>query len=124
MNLLRSGKLVPSVPYFYLSITLFFILIFSHLPVRTIGCNLKSPGVAHEAQLLITVCRGRVRSVRIFKAKLHKVIKGTDYPFVWVKKGIYHMIVKKRGCIAPPWSPRATRGESVWARVLVGANIE
>ena len=66
MELLCSGKLVPSVPYFYLSIILFFILCFSHLPVRPIGYNLKSPGVAHEAQLLVTVGRGGVRSVRIF----------------------------------------------------------
>ena len=58
MELLRSRKLVPSVPYFYLSITLFFILSFSYLPVHTIGCNLKSPGVAREAQLLVTVDRG------------------------------------------------------------------
>ena len=105
MELLRKGKLVPFVPYFYLSITLFFILSFSYLPIRTVGYNLKSPGVARKAQLLVTVGRGGVPSVRIFRAKLHKVIKGTDYPFVWVKKGIYHMIVKKRGCIAPPWSP-------------------
>jgi len=27
-----------------------------------------------------------VRSVGIFKAKLRKVIKGMDYPFVWVEK--------------------------------------
>ena len=60
MELLRSGKLVPFVPYFYLSITLFFILSFSHLPVRPISCNLKSPGVAREAQLLVTVGRGGV----------------------------------------------------------------
>lgn len=86
MELLRSGKLVPSVPYFYLSITLFFILSFSHLPVRHVGCNLKSLDMARKAQLLVTVGRGGVRSVRIFKAKLRKVIKGTDYPFVWVKK--------------------------------------
>ena len=83
---LCSGKLVPSVPYFYLSIILFFILSFSHLPICSIGYNLKSPGMAHEAQLLITVGRGGVRSIGIFKAKLRKVIKGTDYPFVWVEK--------------------------------------
>ena len=49
MELLRSGKLVPSVPYFYLSITLFFILSFLYLPVHTVDYNLKSPGVACEA---------------------------------------------------------------------------
>ena len=113
---LCSGKLVPSVPYFYLSIILFFILSFSHLPVRPVGYNLKRPGVAREAQLLV---RGGVRSVRIFKAKLRKVIKGMDYPFVWVKKGIYHMIVKKRGGIAPPWSAQATQAKSVWDGALL-----
>ena len=45
MELLYSGKLVLFVPYFYLSITLFFILSFLHLPIRPIGCNLKSPGM-------------------------------------------------------------------------------
>ena len=74
MELLRSGKLVLSVPYFYLSITLFFILSFSHLPVCPIGCNLKSSGMAHEAQLLITVGSGVVRSVGMLKAKSRKVI--------------------------------------------------
>ena len=83
---LCSGKLVPSVPYFYLSIILFFILSFSHLPIRPVGYNLKSLGVAREAQLLITIGRGEVRSVRIFRAKLRKVIKGTDYPFVRVER--------------------------------------
>ena len=67
MELFRSGKLVPSVPYFYLSITLFFILSFSHLPVCPVGYNLKSPGMAREAQLLVTVGRGRVRSVEMLK---------------------------------------------------------
>ena len=66
MELLRSGKLVPSVPYFYLSITLFFILSFSYLPVRTVGCNFKSPGMAHEAKSLVTIGRGGARSVGIF----------------------------------------------------------
>ena len=86
MELLCSGKLVPFVPYFYLSITLFFILSFSHLPVHPVGCNLKSSDVARKAQLLITVGRGGVQSVEIFKAKLCKVIEGTSYPFIWVKK--------------------------------------
>ena len=63
MELLHSRKLVPFVPYFYLSITLFFILSFLYLPVHTIGYNLKSLGVAREAQLLVTVGRGGVRSV-------------------------------------------------------------
>ena len=105
MELLCSGKLVPFVPYFYLSITLFFILSFSHLPVCPIGYNLKSLGVARDAQLLVTVGRGGERSVGMFKAKLHKVIKGMDDPFVWVKKGIYHMIVKIEVVLHPRGAP-------------------
>ena len=90
------GKFVPSVPYFCPSITLFFILSFSHLLIRPIGYNLKSPGVACEAQLLITVGSGGVRSVGMFKAKSRKVIKGTDYPFVWVKKHLPYDSKKER----------------------------
>ena len=97
-------KFVPSVPYFYPSIALFFILSFPHLHVRPIGCNLKSSGVAREAQLLVTVGSGGVRSVGMLKAKSRKVIKGTDYPFVRVKS-IYHMIVKRRGGITPRGAP-------------------
>ena len=82
MELLHLGKLVPSVPYFYLSITLFLFFPFSHLPVHTVGCNLKSLGMAREAQPLVTVGRDGVRLVKIFKAKLRTVIKGLDYPFV------------------------------------------
>ena len=67
MESLRSGKLVPFVPYFYPSIALFFIPSFSHLPVCPIGCNLKSSGVAYEAQLLITIGSGGVRSVGMLK---------------------------------------------------------
>ena len=86
MESLRSWKLVPFIPYFYLSIILFFILSFSHLPVRPVGCNLKSLGVTREAQLLVTVDRDGVWSVGIFKAKLRKIIKGTDYLFVRVER--------------------------------------
>ena len=60
--------------------------------------------------------------VKMFKAKLRKVIKGTDYPFVQVKS-IYYMIVKKRGGITPSWSPRATQAKSARAGVLAGANV-
>ena len=67
MELLYLGKLVPSVPYFYLSIILFFILSFLHLPICPVGCNLKSSGVAYEAQLLITIGSGGVRSVGMLK---------------------------------------------------------
>ena len=49
MELLYLGKLIPLVPYFYLSITLFFILSFLHLPIHPIGYNLKSPGMACKA---------------------------------------------------------------------------
>ena len=105
MNCFVRGSLVPPVPYFYLSIILFFILSFLHLPIRPIGCNLKGPGVAREAQLLVTIGRGGVRSVRIFIAKLCKVIKGTDYPFVWVKKVFYHMIVKREVVLHPRGAP-------------------
>ena len=67
MESLRLGKLVPSVPCFYPSIALFFILSLLRLPVCPVGCNLKSPGVAREAQLLVTVGRGNVRLVRMLK---------------------------------------------------------
>ena len=90
------GKLVPSVPYFYLSIILFFILSFSHLPVCPVGCNLKSSGMAREAQLLITIGSGGMRSVEMLKAKSCKVIKGTDYPFVQVKKHLPRDSKKER----------------------------
>ena len=69
MESLRLRKLVPSVPCFYPSIALFFILSFSHLSVRPVGCNLKSPGVARKAQLLVIVGIGGVRSVRNVEAK-------------------------------------------------------
>ena len=111
------GEACPVRSFNYFSITLFFILSFSYLPVRTIGYNLKSSGMAHEAELLVTVGRGGVRSVRIFRAKLHKVIKGTECPFVRGKMYLSYDS-KKRGDIAPPWSPRATRAKSVWVRAL------
>ena len=91
MELLRSRKLVPFVPYFYLSIICFLFFLFSHLPIHPVGWNLKSLDVAREAQLFVTVGRGGVRSVGIFKAKLCKVIKGMDYPFVRKKMYLsYH----------------------------------
>ena len=108
MELLHSGKLVPFVPYFYLSITLFFILSFLHLSIRPIGCNLKSPGVAREAQLLVTIGSGGVRSVGMLKAKLHKVIKGTDYPFVWAKS-FYHKIERWYRTLVEPSSDRGQK---------------
>ena len=52
--------------------------------------------MAYEAQLLITIGRGGVRSVGMFKAKLRKVIKETDYPFVRVKKHLPYDSKKER----------------------------
>ena len=86
MESLCKGKLVPSFLCFYNRIALFFILSFSHLPVCPVGCNLKSSGVAYEAQLLITIGSGGMRSVEMLKVKLRKVIKGIDYPFAQVEK--------------------------------------
>ena len=48
------------------------------------GYNLKNPGVAHEAKLLVTIGCGGVSSVRRLKHRLHRVIKGMECPFVWV----------------------------------------
>jgi len=52
--------------------------------------------MAHEAQLLITIGSGGVRSVGMFKAKSRKVIKGMDYPFVQVKKYLPYDSKKER----------------------------
>ena len=71
-----------SIPcFFYPSIALFLSFPFLHLPVHSVGCNFKKPGMASEARLLITVCRGGVRSVRS-KNKSRRVIKGMECPFV------------------------------------------
>ena len=124
MESLLSGKLVPSVPYFYPSIASFFILSFLHLPIRPIGYNLKSLGMAYEAQLLVTIGSGGVRSVGMFKAKSHKVIKGTDYPFVRVERYLPYDSKKKevvphlRGALERPGPKVFGPGCSV------GANIE
>ena len=66
------------------------------MPVRPVGCNLKSLGMAREAQLLITIGSGGVRSVGMFKAKSHKVIKGMDYPFVRIRKHLPYDSKKER----------------------------
>ena len=66
MGSLYLGKLVPFIPWFYLSIILFFILSFLHLAIRPVGCNLRSPDVARKAELLVTVDRGGVPSIGIF----------------------------------------------------------
>jgi hypothetical protein len=61
--------------------------------------------VAREAQLLITIGRGGVRSIGMFKAKLCKVIKGTDYPFVWVEKFLPYDSKKERWYRTPMEPP-------------------
>ena len=52
--------------------------------------------MAREAQPLVTVGRGGVRSVEIFKAKLRRVIKGTDYHFVPVERYLPYDSKKER----------------------------
>ena len=66
--------------------------------------------MAHEAQLLITVGSGGVQSVGMFKAKLRKVIKGTDYPFVWVKKHLPYDS-KEVGWYRTPVEPSSNPGQ-------------
>ena len=79
--------------------------------------------MAREAQLLITVGSGGVRSVGMFKAKSHKVIKGTDYPFVWVKS-IYHMIVKREAVSHARGAPERQGPKVFGPGCFVGANVE
>ena len=61
--------------------------------------------MAHEAQLLITVGRGMVRSVEIFKAKLREVIKGMDYPFIRVKMYLPYDSKKREVVLHPHRAP-------------------
>ena len=50
---------------FYPGVAIVFVLSFLHLPVSSVGCSFfKSLGMASGAWLLVTVGRGRVRSVR------------------------------------------------------------
>ena len=119
-----SGKLVPSVPYFYLSIILFFILSFLHLLIRPVGYNLKSSGVAREAQLLVTIGRGGVRSVGIFKAKLRKVIKGIDYPFIRVERYLPYDSKKREVVLHPRGAPEQPRLKVFGSGRFIGANIK
>ena len=79
--------------------------------------------MACKAQFLITVGRGGVRSVRIFKAKLRKVIKGTDYPFVQ-KKCIYHMIVKREVASHPCGALERLGPKVFGSECFVGANAK
>ena len=54
-----------SVPCFYPSTAIVFVLSFSHLPVSSVGYSLfKNLCMAHGARLLITIGHGRVHSVR------------------------------------------------------------
>ena len=94
-----------------------------HLLVHTVGCNFKSLGVAREAKSLVTVGRGGVRSVRIFKAKLRNVIKGTDYPFVR-EKYIYQMIVKREVALHPRGAPERPEPKVFRPGCFVGVNVE
>ena len=77
--------------------------------------------MAHKAQLLVTIGRGGVRSVGIFKAKLRKVIKRMDYPFVW-EKCICHVKVK-RGVTLHPCGALERPGPKVFGSGhFIGAN--
>ena len=58
-----------------------------------------------------------------FKTKLHRVIKGTDYPFVWVKS-IYYMIVKREVVSHPHGTPKRPRPRVLRLGCFVGANVE
>ena len=124
MESLIRGSMSHLFLCFYPSIALFFILCFSHLPVWPVGCNLKNPSVAHEAQLLVTVGRGRVRSVGMFKAKLCKVIKGTDYPFIWVEKYLPYDSKKREVVSHPCGAPERPRPKVFGLGCYVGANVE
>ena len=78
--------------------------------------------MAHEAQLLVTVGRGGVRSVRIFKAKLRKVIKGTGYPFVRVK--MYLPYDSKKEVVSHPHGAPERPGPKLFGpESFVGANV-
>ena len=78
--------------------------------------------MAREAQLLITVGRGMVRSVEIFKAKLREVIKGMDYLFVR-GKCIYHMKVKRGVILHPRGAPERPGAKVFGLGCPIGANV-
>ena len=79
--------------------------------------------MAHEAQLLITVGSGEVRSVRMLKAKLRKVIKGMDYLFVR-GKCIYHMKVKRGVTLHPRGAPERPGPKVFGLGSFIGANVK
>ena len=72
--------------------------------------------MAREAQLLITVGRGGVRSVRIFKAKLRKVIKGTDYPFIRVERYLPYDTKQKERWYHTSMEPPSDLGQKCLGR--------
>ena len=54
-----------SIPRFYPSIAIVFVLSFSYLPVSSVGCSFfKNLGMARGARLLVTAGHGGVHSVR------------------------------------------------------------
>ena len=71
--------------------------------------------MAREAQLLRTVGSGGVRSVGMFKAMSHKVIKGMDYPFIVVKKHLPYDS-KKEGWYRTPVGPPSDLGQKCSGR--------
>ena len=107
-----------SLPPLFLSLHSFVFCPFFFAPARwPIGCNLKNPSVAREAQLLIIIGHGRVWLVGSSKQKLRRVIKRTECPFIWempfrLGEKYYYMIVKKESGIAPLWRPWGTQAES------------
>ena len=54
-----------SIPCFYPSIAIVFVLSFLYLAVSFVGCSFfKNLGIARGARLLVTIGHGGVRSVR------------------------------------------------------------
>ena len=80
--------------------------------------------MAREAQLLVTVGRGGVRSVGIFKAKLCKAIEGMDYPFAQGKNVFYHMIVKGGVAFHPCGAPERPGPKVFGSGRSIGANVK
>ena len=80
--------------------------------------------MARKAQLLVTVGRGGVRSVGIFKAKLRKVIKGTDYPFVQEKMYLSYDNKKERWFRTPVEAPSNPGRKCVGLGCFIRANVK
>ena len=80
--------------------------------------------MAREAQLLVTVGRGGVQSVGIFKAKLRKVIKGMDYPFIRVERYLPHDSKQKEVVPHLRGAPERPRLKVFEPGCSVGANVE